>query len=234
MIHFLRDGQQFGPYSLEEINAFLADGSLLPSDQAWYEGAPEWIPLTEVPGVALLAQPVSSPVATGVETSGGSGKHKELLIGIGKRLLIGIAAGVVVLAGGTFAGMHFLGGKKESEKPVGISESNEQGVGGLDENAPTTSGAMTFSKVEGIFRKYRCMECHNSKESNKVEADLDFSFPTTTRAFTSPNQPGNPATAPLVLAITPGAGRPMPPNGPMISKVEVQQIMDWIAAGAKF
>ena len=55
MIHILRDGQQFGPYSLEEINAFLADGSLLPSDQAWYEGAPEWIPLTEVPGVALLA-----------------------------------------------------------------------------------------------------------------------------------------------------------------------------------
>ncbi|MCH2602556.1 MAG: hypothetical protein MKZ76_06230, partial [Pedosphaera sp.] len=100
--------------------------------------------------------------------------------------------------------------------------------------APTTGGAMTFSKVEGIFRKYRCMECHNSKESNKVEADLDFSFPTTTRAFTSPNQPGNPATAPLVLAITPGAGRPMPPNGPMISKGEVQQIMDWIAAGAKF
>ena len=93
---------------------------------------------------------------------------------------------------------------------------------------------MTFSTVEGIFRKYRCMECHNSKESNKVEADLDFSFPTTTRAFTSPNQPGNPATAPLVLAITPGAGRPMPPNGPMISKGEVQQIMDWIAAGAKF
>ena len=234
MIHILRDGQQFGPYSLEEINAFLADGSLLPSDQAWYEGAPEWIPLTEVPGVALLAQPVSSPVATGVVTSGSSGKHKKLLIGKHKKLLIGIAAGVVVLAGGTFAGMHFLGGKKESEKPVGISESNEQGVGGLDENAPTTSGAMTFSKVEGIFRKYRCMECHNSKESNKVEADLDFSFPTTTRAFTSPNQPGNPATAPLVLAITPGAGRPMPPSGPMMSKGEVQQIMDWIAAGAKF
>ena len=30
MIHILRDGQQFGPYSLEEINAFLADDILLP------------------------------------------------------------------------------------------------------------------------------------------------------------------------------------------------------------
>ena len=131
-------------------------------------------------------------------------------------------------------GDAFLGGEKESEKPVGTSANKEQGDGGSVENAPTTGEAMTFSKVEGIFRKYRCMECHNSRESNKVEADLDFSFPTTTRAFTSPNQLGNPATAPLVLAITPGAGRPMPPNGPMISKGEVQQIMDWIAAGAKF
>ena len=149
MIHILRDGQQFGPYSLEEINAFLADGSLLPSDQAWYEGAPEWIPLTEVPGVALLAQPVSSPVATGVVASGGSGKRKKLLIGI--------AAGVVVLAGGAFAGMHFLGGEKESEKPGGTSANKEKGVDGSVENASTTGGAMTFSTVEGIFRKYRCM-----------------------------------------------------------------------------
>ena len=226
MIHILRDGQQFGPYSLEEVNAFLADGSLLPSDQAWYEGAPEWIPLNEVPGVTLVAPSVSSPITPEAAASGASGKRKKLLIGV--------AAGVVVLAGGAFAGMHFLVGEKESEKPVGTSASNEKGEGGSAENIPATGGAMTFSKVEGIFRKYRCMECHNSKESNKVEADLDFSFPTTTRAFTSPNQLGNPATAPLVLAITPGAGRPMPPNGPMISKGEVQQIMDWIAAGAKF
>ena len=104
MIHILRDGQQFGPYSLEEVNTFLADGSLLPSDQAWYEGAPEWIPLTEVPGVALLAQSVSTPVATGVVASGGSGKRKKLLIGI--------TAGVMVLAGGAFVGMHFWVGKR--------------------------------------------------------------------------------------------------------------------------
>ena len=228
MIHILRDGQQFGPYSLEEINAFLADGSLLPSDRAWYEGAPEWIPLTEVPGVALLAQPVSSPVATGVVASGGSSKRKKLLIGI--------AAGVVVLAGGAFAGMHFLGGEKESEKPVGTSANKEKGVGGSIENAPTTGGTMTFSKVEGIFRKYRCMECHNSKESNKVEADLDFSVPSTMRAFLSPNQPGNPATTPLVLAVTaaPGEGRPMPPTGPRMSDAEVDVIKVWIAAGAKY
>jgi len=32
MIHIQRDGQQFGPYTLEDLNQYLADGSLLPSD----------------------------------------------------------------------------------------------------------------------------------------------------------------------------------------------------------
>ena len=39
MIHVMRDGQQFGPYTIEDINAYLAQGTLLPTDQAWYEGA---------------------------------------------------------------------------------------------------------------------------------------------------------------------------------------------------
>ena len=50
MIHILRDGQQFGPYTIEDINTFLSEGSLLTSDQAWHEGSEGWIPITEVPG----------------------------------------------------------------------------------------------------------------------------------------------------------------------------------------
>ena len=78
----------------------------------------------------------------GVVASGGSGKRKKLLIGI--------AAGVVVLAGGALAGMHFLGGEKESEKPVGTSANKEKSVDGLGENAPTTGGAMTFPRWKGF------------------------------------------------------------------------------------
>ena len=44
MIHVMRDGQQFGPYTIEDINAYLAQGTLLPTDQAWYEGAANWMP----------------------------------------------------------------------------------------------------------------------------------------------------------------------------------------------
>ena len=54
MIHVMRDGQQFGPYTLEDVNAYLSQGTLLPADQAWYEGAPDWMLLAEVPGVLSL------------------------------------------------------------------------------------------------------------------------------------------------------------------------------------
>ena len=65
MIHVMRDGQQFGPYTIEDINAYLAQGTLLPTDQAWYEGAANWMPITDVPGVVHDAAP--APVVTGAD-----------------------------------------------------------------------------------------------------------------------------------------------------------------------
>ena len=54
-IHIDRQGQRFGPYPLEQVNQYLASGNLLPTDQAWYEGAPGWMPITQVPGVTAPA-----------------------------------------------------------------------------------------------------------------------------------------------------------------------------------
>ena len=64
MIHVMRDGQQFGPYTLEDVNAYLTQGTLLPTDQAWYEGAPDWMLLTQVPGVL---SPGAAPVPVAVD-----------------------------------------------------------------------------------------------------------------------------------------------------------------------
>jgi hypothetical protein len=52
MIHITRGGQKYGPYSSEQTRAMLASGQLSVSDQAWYEGAPGWMPLNQVPGIA--------------------------------------------------------------------------------------------------------------------------------------------------------------------------------------
>lgn len=51
-IHIARNGQPMGPFSLEEVNRQLAAGTLSLSDQAWYEGAAGWAPLSTVPGVS--------------------------------------------------------------------------------------------------------------------------------------------------------------------------------------
>ena len=39
---------------LELVNAYLAQGMLVPTDMAWYEGAPGWVPLVVVALVAML------------------------------------------------------------------------------------------------------------------------------------------------------------------------------------
>ena len=56
MIHVMRDGQQFGPYTIEDINTYLAQGTLLPTDQAWYEER-QLDAIIEVPGVVHGAAP---------------------------------------------------------------------------------------------------------------------------------------------------------------------------------
>lgn len=63
-IHVARNGQEVGQYSVEEINRKLADGTLLPTDLAWYEGAANWGPLSAVPGVTMPGTPTASAAPT--------------------------------------------------------------------------------------------------------------------------------------------------------------------------
>lgn len=44
-IHIARDGKQFGPFTLEEVQRQLANGQLSPGDLAWVQGARDWVPL---------------------------------------------------------------------------------------------------------------------------------------------------------------------------------------------
>ena len=52
LVHINRGSERYGPFSLEEVNAYLANGTLLSTDQAWQDGMTEWIPITQIPGVA--------------------------------------------------------------------------------------------------------------------------------------------------------------------------------------
>ena len=64
-IHIDRSGQRFGPYSVEQVNAHLADGSLLPTDLGWTDGMADWVPLTQVAGVTSAEGSPPPPPAAG-------------------------------------------------------------------------------------------------------------------------------------------------------------------------
>jgi len=71
-IYIARNGQQTGPFPLEEINRQLATGALSLSDQAWYDGAPGWLPLSKVPGVTTAATPAFAAPAPSVTPAAAS------------------------------------------------------------------------------------------------------------------------------------------------------------------
>jgi len=87
-----------GPYTLEQINEYLAQGFLSATDYAWHEGLPEWVPLNEIAGVTsnqavTSVPPPFNPTATAPAGKGGSKKKLFLFGGIG----VGVAALIAVV-----------------------------------------------------------------------------------------------------------------------------------------
>ena len=67
-IYVGKNGQQLGPFTLDEVNRKLADGAFSGSDLAWYEGAAGWAPLSGVPGVLIHPAHPATPPATPAPT----------------------------------------------------------------------------------------------------------------------------------------------------------------------
>jgi hypothetical protein len=61
-LYIAKNGQRTGPYTLAEVQGFLANGTFNMADFAWYEGLTDWIPLPQVPGIILAPGQASVPV----------------------------------------------------------------------------------------------------------------------------------------------------------------------------
>ena len=226
MIHILRDDQQFGPYTIEDLNSYLVQGSILPTDQAWYEGAAGWMPMDQVPGVILPGQaaaPMAQPVAAdplaaanpavvaadaaAVSPAAQGAKKKKILI------ITGGIAGVVALA----AVLCFVW--------PGFLKSVDDDAGGGSNN--TFAGT-----VEPIFKKNKCYKCHDGTGGEKVIGKFDL---TKRDSLIKVIEPGNPDESEVILRLT-DKDDPMPPEdeGEMLSPADVDKVKAWIAAGGKF
>jgi hypothetical protein len=62
LYHVTRNGQNYGPYTLEDLQRYVASGNVLPTDLAKSEEMAEWLPVAQVLGGAA---PVAGPAAAG-------------------------------------------------------------------------------------------------------------------------------------------------------------------------
>jgi len=58
-----RGGQQYGPYSLADLQKYVAAGNILPNDLARSEGMSQWVPVSEILGNLAAQQPAPQPPA---------------------------------------------------------------------------------------------------------------------------------------------------------------------------
>ena len=221
MIHVMRDGQQFGPYTLEDLNAYLAQGTLLPTDQAWWEGAPAWVPMDQVPGVQLPGMPAAVPLAAGIETDPMAAANPDVAAAVAaalaskaKKKKIGIIVGATV-------GVAALAGVLLFVWPGFLKEDGGNGGAG-----------QTFAEVvKPIFEKSTCYDCHDGEDpENKKNKAFNLAK---NDSIKEDIEAGNAGASELILRLT-DKEDPMPPKGDMLSQEDVQKIKDWINAGAKF
>jgi hypothetical protein len=56
-----RNGQMYGPYTLEDLQRYVASGNVLPTDLAKSEEMPEWLPVAQVLGAAVSTPVYAAP-----------------------------------------------------------------------------------------------------------------------------------------------------------------------------
>jgi hypothetical protein len=53
LYHVSRNGQNYGPYTLEDLQKYVSSGNVLPTDLAKSDEMPDWVPVSQVLGMAM-------------------------------------------------------------------------------------------------------------------------------------------------------------------------------------
>ena len=168
-IYVHKDGTQYGPYTLEQLQEYIQQGSFTLQDLACHDGQ-NWVPVAQVPGIAPAAtspaQPAAQPKApakasaakkktvtasaarpaqqTAAKTTKSGGSKKWIIFG-------GIGVTVVaIIAGVCFA--IFSGGDETEDKEVAGSNdaTKEDAISDEDENTEESTTSPTATTQPNI------------------------------------------------------------------------------------
>lgn len=240
-IYINHDGEQFGPFGIDDINTYLQDGNFSASDLAWHEGLAEWVPVSSLEGVQVpewgsAEQAESEPVAEPV-VSGGSKK---------KKILIWSGVGVLVSAM-IFAAVYFLvprkgdGDTAKNNPAPSKKKENDPGKGvELPTGNETNSAVMvSFTKDIQPILQGKCVKCHGEDPApDKIKGKLNL----TNREGIEKGgenkdaiKSGKPEES-LIVKRVDDEKDPMPPEnkGAPLTAEEKAKVKAWILQGAKF
>jgi hypothetical protein len=65
LYHVSRNGQNYGPYTLEDLQRYVASGNVLPADLARSDEMAEWVPVAQVLGTAMPTSPAPAAAYAG-------------------------------------------------------------------------------------------------------------------------------------------------------------------------
>jgi len=83
-----RNGQMYGPYTLEDLQRYVASGNVLPTDLAKSEEMTDWLPVAQILGGPAVAAPVYAP-PTGYPPASGTLYPDAPNLNWGLELLLG-------------------------------------------------------------------------------------------------------------------------------------------------
>ncbi len=251
-IHINRDGQQFGPYPLDDVNAHLAAGTLLVTDMAWHDGLAEWTTLDQIEGVIppegheAVAEEYVEPEPEEVPVSKKGKAAKPVAIaaaGGSKKTLIIVLASVFVVLGGSAAVVFLV--------PIGGQTlwAKMTGKGGTDNTAAPTPGKMAgtppnasarginfATQIKPILEK-SCYECHGAeKKKGSYRLDDPAVALKGGESGLPAIVPGNSAESRLIKFVSrEDPDSSMPPSAEKaLSREQIVLLKQWIDQGAKF
>ena len=145
-----RAGDNHGPYSLEQARELLANGTLQETDLAHYEGAADWLPLKDVPGLNKSTGPVAEEK---------SGPATFPCTGCGGDLLFKPGAAKMECP--------YCGAEVDCPAPTGevLEHDFESQLAALESGATTT-----------VVAEVNCEACgaHNQLEANQTSGECAF------------------------------------------------------------